>query len=717
MGYRIQDGGILSMVRFITLFVNIIAAIIAITTFSMIQIEFSQSDINSIMSSTSFETTEEFYNIVSDRIDESFSLINLKKAFEANNRLSYDALVAESVDKENGIKKWTISDCLNEAKLHGLTIDENYNVVLTENASTIPFSRNTLYNFMLKLYPSNIRVGAQSEEDFLTEFMESLAKYHKANRYLSKDLTNFHYIADFEDEYSEKNATYKNTELTEKNILSSPLFIYLSSKENIVSSSINAVNLQTLTNLESINPHPDMDFNVYYAIDNTYPINDDFQVAYLNYTRIKNRCASLITYTILFAFLFILTLIVNMYLTLKLKKNVDDNKSILSSTPTEIYIFLYIFAVAIAIFIARKVSSPASSLRYNFTNAAANFYILAIYIPTIILSNILATKYADDALSFSAIKAMEENAQRNDNTINPKTLFLGTFIPVISFIATSIYLIHNFSLTNDPKILAIAFFIFIATLSFSIYILYLYKAFNKAIEVEARSNEMRTTLITNVTHDIKTPLTSILNYAEIITDEIQNPAEDSKERLTEYSNALINKSNRLNDLINDLIFESKISSGNIELDIQKINLNAFINQCIVEFEDKLSEKGLKIVYDDFGSQVNIAADSAQLYRVFQNLISNIYKYALENSRVYVELKATKRKVKITIKNIQKEKLEVDTSTLKNRFVRGSKSRSTEGFGLGLSITDSLINAMNGTFEIKSVKDQFTTIITFLLYEE
>ena len=104
MGYRIQDGGILSMVRFITLFVNIIAAIIAITTFSMIQIEFSQSDINSIMSSTSFETTEEFYNIVSDRIDESFSLINLKKAFEANNRLSYDALVAESVDKENGIK-------------------------------------------------------------------------------------------------------------------------------------------------------------------------------------------------------------------------------------------------------------------------------------------------------------------------------------------------------------------------------------------------------------------------------------------------------------------------------------------------------------------------------------------------------------------------------------------------------------------------------------
>ena len=292
---------------------------------------------------------------------------------------------------------------------------------------------------------------------------------------------------------------------------------------------------------------------------------------------------------------------------------------------------------------------------------------------------------------------------------------MGTLVPIVSFIAISVYLIHLFSKTNDIKILAIAFFIFIATLSFTIYILYLYKEFNKAIEVEARSNEMRTTLITNVTHDIKTPLTSILNYAEIITDEIQNPHDDSKDNLIEYSHALIAKSNRLNELINDLIFDSKVTSGNIELDIQKIDLNAFINQLTAEFYDKLAEKGLKTVYENNAKNVFIAADSSQLYRVLQNLFSNIYKYALENSRVYLELKSTKSKVKITIKNIQKEKLETDVNTLKNRFVRGSKSRNTEGFGLGLSIADNLISSMKGSFEIKSVKDEFTTIITFLSY--
>lgn len=705
------------MLRFLTTIINIIAAIATVITLSMVQIEFSQNDINEIMSSPSFETTEEFNSILNERINQSFALINLKKVFESNGRLSYDALVAESLDKENGIKKWTINDCLNEAKSHGLTIDSDYNVIIVEDANTTPLSRNTLYNFMLKLYPSSVRTGAQSEEAFLTEFMETLSTYHKASRDLSPDLTNFHYIAEFQDELNEKNIVYKNTDMTDKNMLDSPFFIYLSSKENIVSSSLNSINIQTLNSLKASNPHPNMEFNVYYAVDKNYTVKDAFNNAYITYTNTKNRCASLLTTTILASFLFLLTLIINLTLILRINKNVEENKTIFVQIPTEVYIFIYIFAVAFFMFIANRISSSQLPLSYNFTNARSNFYILGIYIPTLLLAQILATKYANDSLTLSSVKAIKDNVDRNDNTINPKTLFVGTFIPILAFVVISVYLIHLFSMTNDSKILAIAFFIFIATLSFTIYILYLFKAFNKAIEAEAKSNDMRTTLITNVTHDIKTPLTSILNYAEIITDEIKNPSENSNENLIQYSNALVNKSNRLNELINDLIFDSKVTSGNIDFDMQKIDLNAFINQCIAEFSDRLSENNIKVIYENEAKKYHILADSAQLYRVFQNLFSNIYKYALENSRVYIDLKSTKSKVKITIKNVQKEKLEVDIDTLKNRFVRGSKSRTTEGFGLGLSIADNLIHSMNGTFEIKSVKDQFTTIITFLVYDD
>ena len=400
----------------------------------------------------------------------------------------------------------------------------------------------------------------------------------------------------------------------------------------------------------------------------------------------------------------------------KSKKEVEESKSIFLQIPTELYILFYIFEVALLILVANRLISTSTLLGYDISKTIANFYVLAVYIPTIMLIEIFASKYSNDTLTPASIKALKESAEDVNNTINPRTLFFGTLVPILAFILISIYLIYLFIDSNNNALLVIAFFIFISTLSFSIYILYLFHAFNEAINVETRSNEMRSTLITNVTHDIKTPLTSILNYAEIITDEIKNPHEDSKENLIEYSKVLINKSRRLNELINDLIFDSKISSGNIELDMQKIDLDAFLNQCIAEFSDRLDEKGLKVLYECTTKNPFISADSSHLYRVFQNLFSNIYKYALENSRVYIDLKSRKSKTTITIKNIQKEKLEVNIDTLKNRFVRGSKSRSTEGFGLGLSITDNLIKSMGGTFEIKSVKDQFTTVITFLQYE-
>lgn len=702
------------MLRFFSTIVNIIAAIVAVVTLSMVQIGFSNHNVVEILNASSFEETDSFKNLLNERINEVFTVISLKNAFETGDEINYSSFVAESIDKDNGIKKWTITDCLEEAKLHGLTIDTDYNVIINDDVNTIPLSRNKLYNFVLKLYPSRVRIGAQSEEEFLTEFVETIALYYKANRDLNKDLSNFKYLAKFQND--DKELTYKNTSQSEKEISSNRYFVYMSSLENVISSSFNFIDRQLLNSTIQSSPHPDMEFKVYYTIDTNYQLDDAFKTEFENYNRIKNNYSALIMYAILSGTLFIITLITTLILVLQTKKVVEESTKLFIQIPTEIYVLFYFFAIILLFLITKKFVDTAQIFSFDFSKATVNFYVLAVYIPSIILLIIFAGKYSNDTLTPAAVRAIRDNNETKENTINPRTLFLGTFIPILAFILISAYLIHIFAITNDANFLIISFFIFISTLGFTIYILYLYHAFNEAIDVETRSNEMRSTLITNVTHDIKTPLTSIMNYAEIITDEIKNPHEDTKENLTEYSNALINKSKRLNELINDLIFESKISSGNIELDMQKIDLNAFISQCIAEFSDRLEEKGLKIIYDNKAKKTSVLADSAHLYRVFQNLFSNIYKYALENSRVYIDLKSTKTKITATIKNIQKEKLEVDISTLKNRFVRGNKSRSTEGFGLGLSITDNLIKSMNGTFDIKNIKDEFTIIITFLLYE-
>ena len=224
---------------------------------------------------------------------------------------------------------------------------------------------------------------------------------------------------------------------------------------------------------------------------------------------------------------------------------------------------------------------------------------------------------------------------------------------------------------------------------------------------ELRNEKMKADLITNVSHDIKTPLTSIINFVDLLKREnIQD------ERIRGYIDILDQKSQRLKALTNDLVEASKISSGNISLSIEKINLVELINQSIGEFIDKFEEKGLTPMLTLPSEPVFVMADSRGVYRVVENLYNNIYKYALENTRVYVDMDMMGKSVVITFKNISAEPLNVNSGDLTERFTRGDVSRKTEGSGLGLSIAKSLTEAMNGTFDVTLDGDLFKAIISF-----
>ncbi|MCC0680019.1 MULTISPECIES: sensor histidine kinase [unclassified Clostridioides] len=236
---------------------------------------------------------------------------------------------------------------------------------------------------------------------------------------------------------------------------------------------------------------------------------------------------------------------------------------------------------------------------------------------------------------------------------------------------------------------------------------------DKAIEEQVKSERMKSDLITNVSHDLKTPLTSIINYVDLIKkeDSIQ------PEYINDYINVLESKSKRLKLLIEDLFEASRVSSGNIELQISKIDLVQLLRQSIGELEEKLSTNNLSIRLNVPNEKVYIWADGRRMYRVFENLLSNIAKYSLESTRVYIDVYENGENVKVVMKNISSYELNFDPSEIMERFKRADESRNTEGSGLGLAIARDLVNLQGGKFYIEIDGDLFKANLEFQKYEE
>ena len=231
-----------------------------------------------------------------------------------------------------------------------------------------------------------------------------------------------------------------------------------------------------------------------------------------------------------------------------------------------------------------------------------------------------------------------------------------------------------------------------------------------AVRTSMKDEQMKTDLITNVSHDIKTPLTSIINYVDLL-----KRLKIEEEPARGYIDILDNKAQRLKQLTDDLVEASKISSGNIELNREKLNLTELINQSLGEFSEKLEEGALQVVFTDGGAPAYIYADSRRMWRVVENIFNNICKYALDGTRVYIDMIQSEGRIEVSFKNISRQQMNISPEELTERFIRGDSSRSTEGSGLGLSITKSLIQVQGGAFEIQLDGDLFKVVMSFPEY--
>ncbi|WP_305302904.1 sensor histidine kinase [Romboutsia ilealis] len=233
------------------------------------------------------------------------------------------------------------------------------------------------------------------------------------------------------------------------------------------------------------------------------------------------------------------------------------------------------------------------------------------------------------------------------------------------------------------------------------------KTINIAVEERLKSERMKNELITNVSHDLKTPLTAIINYISLMKKEDIQP-----KHINDYVQVLDKRSQRLKILIEDLFEASKIGSNNIELNLEENDINQLLTQTLVEMEDYINESKLDFIVNTPDKEVYILADGKKTFRVFENIISNILKYSLEKTRVYIDLVESDKKVHISFKNISKHQLNFDPDEITERFTRGDLSRNTEGSGLGLAIAKGLIEAQGGELKVDIIGDLFIVNIDF-----
>ncbi|MBQ8604860.1 MAG: HAMP domain-containing histidine kinase [Oscillospiraceae bacterium] len=230
---------------------------------------------------------------------------------------------------------------------------------------------------------------------------------------------------------------------------------------------------------------------------------------------------------------------------------------------------------------------------------------------------------------------------------------------------------------------------------------------SNAVNERMKGERLKTELITNVSHDIKTPLTSIINYIDLIQKE-----NITRQPMADYVNVLQRQSDRLKKLIDDLVEASKASTGNIAVHLSTTGVNLLLNQAVGEYMDKAENRNLELSLNLPGEEMYVLSDGRLLWRIFDNLLNNACKYSRPGTRIYINAQKDGDKAVITFKNVSRTQLNISPDELMERFVRGDSSRNTEGSGLGLSIAQSLTEILNGHMVLEIDGDLFKAVLTF-----
>jgi len=657
--------------------------------------------------STSYESQ------ANEMMTDVFDYVQLTDIFEENGKLNLGLIIAQA-DIQGQNVSYSLDYLIQYARSMGYYFD-SWNRLRNDGSRTISKEDDELNHQIIvqyKAYLPNYKQtsptdGQMSLGSLAEEALTYLARYYAVKNEFDKSATNFFFNIRYTSKGKELVFT-NDPDRSEADIRSLPSFVYADSNSLQVSTSFRNIPQNLIPLLQARNPFQSDSSQYHYSvgIDTSFP-NDD--ILKENAEIYNSRRLSSI-YGLLMLSLSILVAVSSLvYLAIKTGQSDDpSDKKIhlykIDHCPTEIIVSAFFIWGFIAEMVAPQFIESVENVigildNWDFWSSALSFLLKYILFVPMVFS-LLRNYKADRLWKSSLLKKICDifghyifSAEKTSSRLFSYLLFV---LPNLLAFAMVAFLFIRFYKMSSLNALLLALAILLIILSIDFYAWHIATGLSHAVDEQVKSERLKADLITNVSHDLKTPLTSIISYVDLLKrEEIDNP------RVQEYINVLDQKSTRLKTLTEDLVEASKASSGNVKIDFADINYNEIVEQALGEFEDKTHAAKLEMILNYPDHPVMISADGRHLWRVIENLLNNCCKYALRESRVYVDITEDDDSgtASCTIKNISSRPLNISPEELTERFVRGDVSRTTEGSGLGLSIAKSLTKLMNGELVI------------------
>ncbi|MBQ0146174.1 MAG: HAMP domain-containing histidine kinase [Lachnospiraceae bacterium] len=718
-----------------------------------------------------YKDSPAFVNQFSLDTQYTFDYINNRDTFESDGQFDPDKIIMSINDGPSEDMEYSLKDIVSAARRRGYYLDEKYQILSMPNIVTS--NEDTVFTVNWTTYDESREISEPADQyvtidDLIQEVLTRLSKYYAAYDRLVKNPCNFSYLIKYDDQIFTNNRT-----LSPQNVKQLGRYALCNNRDMRIETNLpsSPTNIGYLLETSRFNTDDISTKEAYLAVDTNYPEHDIYFEEFREYAGEREQYFNDLLIASISLAIIAITLILLLVMAFKHRNDYGELSAFKGYKRSfEGRIFACALAIIVLLYLNEKVFKRVLHLylpydSWEFAERVTGYG--CIYACTVItFFSILHSILAGNIWECSLTKKLFDNIDRyieEHNFSRRATLIFTGVVLAEALIVTVTVLLFVKQRTLTDRFAAIGMVLLFIIGNMVLLLMYYKKTqqqdriaasisniakgntsyqlneeefdgkekdlahsinnigedLEAAIGERVKSERMKADLITNVSHDIKTPLTSIINYVDLIKRE--NP-EDPKIR--EYLEVLDQKSQHLKNLTEDLLEASKASSGNVNLDMIEMDFVKMVQQANGEFEEKYAERGLNLVSNfpvnketGLKESLTIKADGASLWRVLENLYNNAYKYAAENSRVYIDMRKTEDgKAEFVIKNISSNPLNISADELTERFVRGDVSRTTEGSGLGLSIAGSLTRLQNGEFHIEIDGDLFKAFVVFDICE-
>ena len=717
-----------------------------------------------------YEDSAKFSAQVDEDIEKLLNYTRLADAFETEGSLDMDNIVVDT-ERNGEYISYTLRELISTAQKYGYYFNPTTHDVTTVSSGTVPADDGSLrisYKYYDPDYfddlPYGPGQGVTTLKDLAMEVVNELSEYYDfKDNYISKPCNLSFYIR-YTGEFGDQRY-YTNTSTPLKKLQSTQKYILVNGSDADADTNIDPVPEKALTFLSLI-PNDDDDAAgnyLFVSVNTAFPYDDAYKTAAEDFSSDLFMAYVAIFLLIAGVLLAVITFIPLIRFDLSRPKG-DIMLTASDKLPFGIYIILSVVAYALFVFVCDKTALRVAHVLFPMDQwvywrrilHAVLLYGISVNLFTDMLRRYRAGILWSGSLTAGLIRSLNDYISHAKLSL-VLILTYGSFVLInVAGAALFMYFCLSDSSSTVNELAATAILVLLGVADIIVFSALFSKAKSEkriekaidslssgeidhmipldelkgrelitaqkinhistglrdAINEQVKSERLKADLITNVSHDIKTPLTSIINYVDLIKREhIDN------ERVNAYIEVLDNKSKRLKTLTEDLVEASKASSGNLKLEITSIDFVELVLQTNAEFEDKFFMRRLELVCNVPDEPAIIEADGRRLWRVLENLYNNAAKYALEGTRVYVDIIREEDTVSFTIKNVSASKLNISPDELTERFVRGDVSRTTEGSGLGLSIAQSLTRLQGGEFIIEIDGDLYKAIVRFPVKKE